>query len=100
MDPNDFESLRAQLNEDEQVARDAGGRNWRREAYGCVVDAAEGGIIVYSEGAPSREQADHIARHDPARVLRGIEVIRRILDELEQARRTVAEREAGMCDAQ
>lgn len=26
--------------------------------------------VVYGEGSPSDEQADHIARHDPARVLR------------------------------
>jgi hypothetical protein len=73
--------LRAQLDEDERAARDAGGRNWGREAYGCVVDAADNGLIVYGEGTPSREQADHIARHDPVRVLADVSAKRQILNE-------------------
>jgi hypothetical protein len=80
---------RAQLDDDERVALDAGGRRWRREAISCVVDAADNWLIVYGEGTPSSEQADHIALHDPARVLDRIRADRRILDEHASEWRTV-----------
>lgn len=75
--------VRAQLDEDERLALDAGGRRWRREAIGCVVDAADNGLIVYGEGTPSSEQSDHIVRHDPARTLLKVAAERRELDEIE-----------------
>lgn len=98
MASDDLERLRVQLDEDEQMACDAGGRDWMREDYGCIVDAADNRLIAYGEGAPSREQADHIIRHSPARVLRDLDVTRKILDELERARRIIAERESEMRD--
>jgi hypothetical protein len=40
-----------------------------------------GCIVVFDEGAPGREQAAHIARHDPARVLREVGAKRKIIAE-------------------
>lgn len=45
---------------------------------GLIEDSA-GGVVVYDEGLPSAGQAAHIARHDPARVLREVEWKRDIL---------------------
>jgi hypothetical protein len=87
-DVTDFDAmvawLGAQLDEDEEAARDAGGStpsgHWAREAYGCVIDAKQR-LVVYGEGTPTREGAEHIARHDPARVLREVEAKRALLEE-------------------
>jgi hypothetical protein len=70
--------LRAALDEDEQAAGDAAGlgvsrRHWTREAISCVVNATDSKLIVYGEGVPTPEQAEHIARWDPARVLAEVE---------------------------
>jgi hypothetical protein len=35
-------------------------------------------IVVYAEGYPTFAQAQHIARHDPARILREVEAKQRI----------------------
>lgn len=77
--------LRQQLDDDEEVASDAAGLSasrsrWMRDAISCVVDATDNGLIVYGEGTPTPEQAEHIARHDPARILREVEVKRRIME--------------------
>jgi len=42
------------------------GEDWRPEV------GSDAGKIVFAEGAPTAAQASHIARHDPARVLRDI----------------------------
>jgi len=54
-----------------------------------LVDDAAGNPLIYDEGSPSAEEAAHIARHDPARALREVAVMRAILAGLEdeQARR-------------
>ena len=80
--------LRTQLDEDERVAREAAdgdsgrwffGEKWnvyRAEDIGD--DAGEvNELVVYGNVKP---QSEHIARHDPARVLREVEAKRRILD--------------------
>ncbi len=79
-----IERLRAAIDETEEVALaaaglGASGRNWRRDLISCVEDA-DGGLIVYGEGTPTRERADHIARHDPASVLRMVTAHRKILE--------------------
>jgi hypothetical protein len=52
------------------------GRNWRVDAEPrCIVDAV------------AREDAEFITRHDPARVLREVEAMRKITAELETAQR-------------
>ncbi|MFI2761371.1 DUF6221 family protein [Streptomyces echinatus] len=74
------EWLRSQLNEDERIARAAGGR-WR-ELSGNWVAAAEGDHRVAMVLAAG-ERA-HIVAHDPARVLREIETDRELLTEYER----------------
>jgi hypothetical protein len=109
--------LRAQLDEDERVARAADEGPW---VVGTTSGMAYGGHVVHFEDGqiwpqrrvirgshvasapasgkgrmiadladgyrPSRreENAEHIARHDPARVLREVEAKRRLLDEVKQ----------------
>jgi hypothetical protein len=74
--------LRAQLDEDERIAREAGGDDWRQRGHPSETVAvydSNGAPVVYDEGAPSDEQQEHIATHDPARVLREIDAKRRII---------------------
>jgi hypothetical protein len=81
--------LREQIDEDERVALAAAwssrrvGDNrptWQRSGINSVEDAG-GGLVVHGDGTPpSDSQADHIARHDPARVLAEVAAKRAILD--------------------
>jgi hypothetical protein len=72
--------LRARLDDDEQAARRVES-SWRQ--------IGETGVIVASDGARAEEcangnwtgVAEHIVRHDPARVLAGIDGRRRIVDD-------------------
>ena len=88
----------ARLGDDEQGARDALrddpglGRGWRSEprkddgqwstpAHEMYAERVEGiGITIYDEGGHNAEQAEHIARHDPARVLAECAAKRRIVE--------------------
>jgi hypothetical protein len=70
------EFLLARVAEDEEEARRASmeGANWRATTkYGSVwsddPEADPAMPVVYDEGRPLTEQAAHIARWDPARVL-------------------------------
>jgi hypothetical protein len=85
--PDHVSFLRARLNEDEQVAQGAvhdpdcaGAGIWTRYC-GVVV----GDIHIYDEGGHSPEQAEHIARWDPARVLAEVATKRRIIELCEGA---------------
>jgi hypothetical protein len=87
--------LRAQLDDDERVARAASMAPWLRdeanasirhsgpsaskssEPFGMYVIASVG---AYDIGRPSHEDAEHIARWDPARVLAEVDAKRRILE--------------------
>ncbi len=74
--------LRAMLDDDEQIARRAtarqpGGESW---VYGSEGVRASSGLGVATRAVPVH--GEHIARHDPARVLREIEAKRRILNEI------------------
>jgi hypothetical protein len=75
--------LRAQLDEDERIARAASPGPWRANAEHdevLAVDeitAAEGFAL---SGGQLRATVDHIAEHDPARVLREIDAKRRLVD--------------------
>lgn len=81
--------LRARLDEDEQLARDACGHD-PSGAWSPVETPAANHKVVDDLGYSVVEQYDvesdpwwtvpHIARHDPARVLRGVEAKRRIVD--------------------
>lgn len=90
--------LRARLDVEEQVAREATMGPWQNAptashhatATGRTEEAVfaappdKGATIVATTGVPSQRQnlvnAEHIARHDPARVLRDVEAKRRIVD--------------------
>jgi hypothetical protein len=42
-------------------------------------DAGRSDVVVYDEGSPHAAQPAHIVRHDQARVLEDVTVVRRIL---------------------
>lgn len=86
--------LRAGLDEDERIARAAAERSgeWTEidnVVYGGEItpdDEAGPGmigtgehIIVHDEGEPTKAEAQHIARHDPARVLPQAGALRKVL---------------------
>jgi hypothetical protein len=99
MMPDLVQWLRAQLDEDERIALDAGGDRWShhggslmwptergpRDAVVTYNGSAVGCIAitnpVHGDGAP---EAVHIAEHDPARVLREIDARRRTLIRCEE----------------
>jgi hypothetical protein len=90
--------LTAQLDADERIARGAGGDSWRRQDHPSETVAvydSKGEPVVYDEGWPTEEQQTHIARHDPARVLREIDSKRRIVDAHE--RRPMSSGETADC---
>ena len=69
------EFLEARVAEDELTAQAAvdGSPSWRVFYDYRDVKDADGHYVVQADGSyPSAEQAAHIARHDPARVLRGV----------------------------
>lgn len=72
--------LKARLDDDEQVARQAasreqGGASWRLE--GATVLAGDGAPVARHTWA---DEGSHIARHDPARTLREVEAKRGIVE--------------------
>lgn len=85
--------LGEQLDEDEAKARAAGGEAWQWEhGYGDMCNdrtcpygelATDEAVIMQVHGfdvqQDDRQVADHIARHDPARVLREIDAKRKII---------------------
>ena len=68
--------LRARYDEDEDAARRAGSGAWRFED-GAVLDEA-GAVARVEEGADA--VGEHVARHDPASVVRGLAVRRALFD--------------------
>jgi hypothetical protein len=81
--------LRAQLDEDERVARGATPGPWTVSRSGEDVHSYDQGLTVsegFSGGPWSKVNPVHIARWDPARVLAEVAADRRLLDEYEQAR--------------
>lgn len=83
--------LRARLDADERLAHEATGRIWRvdNEEYPEQIrDENHTSVVAYVGGEArvfdSTADALHIARHDPARVLRQVAAHRAILDEHER----------------
>jgi hypothetical protein len=82
--------LAARLDEDEATAKAAteaegqwfapgpGAGEWSVRNNRAIVDCPAG-VIAFDEGCPTDTQAAHIARHDPARVLRSVAAVRIIL---------------------
>src|SRR5256885_13394975 len=76
------EFLQARLAEDELIAQAAidGSPRWRTHYDYRDVKDEEGHYVVQADTQyPTLEQAAHIARHSPARVLRGVEAKRRVI---------------------
>lgn len=77
--------LRAQLDEDERVAKDATSGPWSAvESYpdAWVINGPTYNIASEGrDGDISSGDSTHIARHDPARVLAEVAAKRRIIDE-------------------
>ena len=78
--------LRAQLDDDERLAKTAGGEHphWTTTDEGDVTQVGTGGSGYLANGpwgSSLFEVGEHIARHDPARVLAEVDAKRRILDE-------------------
>jgi len=85
--PSLTEFLTARIDEDEAVALAATEGPWHANgkrddgewaADGCRIEGA--GIIIYDESGHDEDQAAHIARHDPARVLAECEAKRLLLE--------------------
>ncbi|WP_416476984.1 DUF6221 family protein [Streptomyces sp. LKA04] len=76
--------LRAQLDEDERIARAATAGPWTQSGigeYGWGVSFSVPGAGVEADDSDQgRADADHIAEHDPARVLREIDAKRLAID--------------------
>lgn len=97
------EFLTARLDEDEQDAKDAASRrgpHWLAEEYrddgwgvsrDRAVIASGKPIVTEDNDYSSAMTIDHIARHDPARVLADVAAKRAIVDEYMAAVRSVAE---------
>jgi hypothetical protein len=86
--------LRARLDDDERVAREATVGPWRwGPSLGKITWALAGPDIPYGgfvlgtsdAGCPSKFDAEHIARWDPARVLAEVQAKRAILDRIAEA---------------
>jgi hypothetical protein len=85
--------LRAQLDEDERIARAAqrqhGGGEWAARADASGIVAVEGLPVRADEPIPvvlhpdEDETSVHVAEHDPARVLREIDAKRKLLRQYE-----------------
>jgi hypothetical protein len=93
--------LSDRLDDDEEVARDAAHLtpgHWTTEENYPVSVAdelpAEADVferaVAFDEGSPSEQQAAHIARHDPARVLAQVAIDREMLNEYDSLTRAYA----------
>lgn len=106
--------LRAQLDEDERVARDASGDTWVTGASAGYEYSRPGDVYAIAhDGTPARialgtrcgpdiseeQSSEHIARHDPARVLAEVEAKRRIIALWEEAQSAQFPDEGGYASA-
>lgn len=78
--------LRQQLDDDERMARAAAdnGAEWRYSDSGIYPSNKSrhpGALVVGGYGYLDEAYGEHIARHDPARVLADVDAKRRILDQ-------------------
>jgi hypothetical protein len=71
--------LRARLDEDEAAAKKATGEHWEFDGATVIYGHALEQVVDYVYD----DNQEHIARHDPARVLREIEAKRRIIADFE-----------------
>jgi hypothetical protein len=80
--------LRAQLDEDERIARAATPGPWEQvpDRVGWLASAEYWHVVDCSGTPAARENAEHVAVWAPARVLREIDAKRRTLVRCEEAR--------------
>lgn len=78
--------LLARLDEDEAAARVAVPGPWTVDGGTVYATHVTDEVVRYTQ-----DSADHIARHDPARVLREIEAKRRMLKDLQLQKHAVVE---------
>lgn len=73
--------LRARLDEDERIARAATPGPWEQtpERVGFLASEEYWDVVDCSGTPAARENAEHIARHDPARVLADIDAKRQLI---------------------
>lgn len=90
--------LNARLDEEQAAARAAAPGPWR--ADGGSAKVFDGAGTPVAEAGDSPATADHIARHDPERVLREVALRRRIVREVEEYTRFSRDRLAGDMAAQ
>jgi hypothetical protein len=79
--------LRDRLGEDERVAQAAAaelGSAWYYDDEFVLARREDDMVATGSQDFLDREHGEHIARHDPARVLREIDAKRQVLDWYEQ----------------
>lgn len=79
--------LGEQLDEDERIARAATPGPWklaRQPGVEWVSSAEYWAVADCSDADPARENAEHVAAWDPARVLREIDAKRRIIADYER----------------
>jgi hypothetical protein len=83
------EFLRARLDEDDEAARAAGNRRWlvQDNIIELHPEREDDGFMSW----PTRADARHAARWEPARVLREVQAKRQIIDEVMSWRHTVNE---------
>lgn len=83
MTPGLTDFLQDRLDEDEAAAKACQSPPpWKaadHESDTWIVTDGGGEPLIYDEGTPSLEEARHIARHDPGRVLREVKAKRAIL---------------------
>lgn len=87
--------LNARLDEDEDAAQDAAGWDlsgsvrdaglWCRDGVNSVIDSSRRRVVHGDGQAPQDAHAEHIARHDPARVLREVAAKRAIIEAADEA---------------
>lgn len=98
--------LKARFDEDEQTAHAATPGRWRvtHDPLGTHVENGDGtGRIVMKSGADrsdglGEQNAAHIARHDPARVLREVEAKREIVGHCQYFLGWTAKHDSGVTD--
>lgn len=78
--------LTAYLDEDERIARAATPGPWklaRQRGVEWVSSAEYWAVADCSDADPARENAEHVAAWDPARVLREIDAKRKVIEQYE-----------------
>jgi hypothetical protein len=80
--------VRLQLGDDERVARAAADEDpppWHLDEHDGRIKSGPYTVVHIEDSTPEPPVAEHIARHDPARVLREVEAKRKVIELYEYA---------------